>query len=63
MGPRIHPTAEIEDDVVIGDGTAIWDNVHVRAGARIGADCIVGEKTYIAGGVVVESDTAEASAR
>jgi acetyltransferase-like isoleucine patch superfamily enzyme len=27
--------------------------VHVRSGARIGNDCIVGEKSYIAGGVVV----------
>ena len=51
--PRIHPTAEIENDVTMGDGTAIWSHVHVRSGARIGADCIVGEKTYIAGGVVI----------
>jgi acetyltransferase-like isoleucine patch superfamily enzyme len=49
----IHPTAEVEPGVVIGDGTAIWAQVHIRGGARIGADCIVGEKSYIAGGVVV----------
>ncbi|HUW04314.1 MAG TPA: acyltransferase [Acidimicrobiales bacterium] len=49
----MHPTALIEDDVVIGDRTALWSHVHVRAGARIGADCIIGEKTYLAGGVVV----------
>lgn len=48
MSTRIHPTAIIENDVEIGSGTAIWDNVHVRAGARIGSDCIIGEKTYIA---------------
>lgn len=45
---RIHPTALVEADVVFGPGTSVWDNVHVRRGARLGADCIVGEKTYIA---------------
>ena len=35
----------------IGAGSAIWDNVHIRRGARIGEECIVGEKTYIAYGV------------
>jgi acetyltransferase-like isoleucine patch superfamily enzyme len=49
----LHPTALIEDDVVIGERTAVWCHVHLRAGARIGADCIIGEKTYLAGGVVV----------
>ena len=48
MTTRIHPTAIIEDGVVIGDGTSIWDNVHIRHGATIGRDCIVGEKSYIA---------------
>ena len=48
MATRIHPTAIVEDGAEIGDGTAIWDNVHVRAPSVIGSDCIVGEKTYIA---------------
>jgi len=48
MATRIHPTALIEKDVTIGDGTSIWDNVHVRFGTTIGEQCIVGEKTYIA---------------
>ena len=45
---RIHPTAIVEDGVSIGDGTSVWDNVHVRRGAQIGAQCIVGEKSYVA---------------
>jgi acetyltransferase-like isoleucine patch superfamily enzyme len=53
MSPRIHPTAIVEDGVAIGEGTFIWDNVHVRSPASIGADCIVGEKTYIAYGVEI----------
>ena len=48
MPARIHPTALIERDVVIGDGSAIWDNVHIRFGATLGDECIVGEKSYIA---------------
>jgi len=48
MTTRIHPTALIEDGVVIGAGTSLWDNVHIRHGASIGEQCIVGEKTYIA---------------
>ena len=31
-----------------GEGTSVWDNVHIRHGAEIGEECIVGEKTYIA---------------
>ena len=45
---RIHPTAIIEDNVKIGEGTSVWDNVHIRTRAEIGEECIIGEKTYIA---------------
>lgn len=51
MNARIHPTAIIEGNVDIGPGTAVWDSVHIRSSARIGRECIIGEKTYIAGGV------------
>ena len=45
---RVHPTAIVEPDVRIGEGTAIWDGVHLRRGAQVGCDCILGEKTYVA---------------
>jgi len=48
---RIHSSALIEPDVEIGDGTSVWDNVHIRHSTTIGEQCIVGEKTYIAYGV------------
>jgi acetyltransferase-like isoleucine patch superfamily enzyme len=51
--PRIHPTAIVEDGVVVGPRTSIWDNVHVRGPATIGHDCIIGEKTYVAYGVTI----------
>src|ERR1700678_4375745 len=50
---RIHPTALIEPDVEIGDGTSVWDNVHIRHSTAIGEQCIIGEKTYIAYGVKI----------
>jgi acetyltransferase-like isoleucine patch superfamily enzyme len=53
MPTRIHPTAIIEKDVVIGDASSVWDNVHIRFGTTIGEQCIVGEKTYIAYGVKI----------
>jgi acetyltransferase-like isoleucine patch superfamily enzyme len=45
---KIHPTALVEEGVFVGERTSIWDGVHIRRGARLGHDCIVGEKTYIA---------------
>ncbi|MGE3640782.1 MAG: acyltransferase [Pirellulales bacterium] len=46
--PWVHPTAIVEDQVALGSGTKIWDSVHIRRGARIGQQCIIGEKSYIA---------------
>jgi UDP-2-acetamido-3-amino-2,3-dideoxy-glucuronate N-acetyltransferase len=45
---RIHPTALIEEGVRIGVGSSVWDNVHIRHGAEIGEQCILGEKSYVA---------------
>lgn len=53
MTVRIHPTAIVEEGVEIGAGTSIWDSVHVRGPCRIGRDCIVGEKSYLAYGVQI----------
>lgn len=48
MTIKVHPTAIVEEGVEIGDGTSVWDNVHIRHSTRIGEECIIGEKTYIA---------------
>ena len=48
MTSKVHPTAIVEDDVTLGDGTSVWSHVHIRFGTTIGVDCIVGEKTYVA---------------
>lgn len=47
----VHPTAVIEEDVEIGDGTRIWHFVHVRKGAKIGRNCNIGKDVYIDTGV------------
>jgi UDP-2-acetamido-3-amino-2,3-dideoxy-glucuronate N-acetyltransferase len=54
MVPRIHPTAIVEKGVTIGEGSSVWDNVHIRGpGTSIGSNVIVGEKTYVAYGVTI----------
>jgi len=50
---RVHPTALVEDGVVLGEGTAVWDSAHLRGPSAIGRDCIIGEKTYVAYGVAI----------
>jgi acetyltransferase-like isoleucine patch superfamily enzyme len=53
MSSRIHPTAIVENGVTIGDGTSVWDNVHIRHSTRIGDECIIGEKTHISYSVAI----------
>jgi acetyltransferase-like isoleucine patch superfamily enzyme len=48
MSARVHPTAIVEEGVKLGDGTSVWDSVHIRRNTSVGEQCIVGEKTYIA---------------
>ena len=42
-----HPTAVIDDDVEIGDGTKIWHFAHVLAGSQIGANCVIAQNVMI----------------
>jgi len=53
MTVKIHPTANIEPGVKIGENTSIWDAVHIRYSTQIGEQCIIGEKSYIAYGVKI----------
>ena len=47
MAIKIHPTADVSDRAVIGAGTSVWHQAHVREGARIGEDCTIGKGVYI----------------
>lgn len=48
-----HPTAIVDEGAQIGTGTKIWHWVHVCAGARIGARCVLGQNVYVGGRAVV----------
>jgi acetyltransferase-like isoleucine patch superfamily enzyme len=50
---RVHPTAEVSPDAVIGPGSSIWNQAQVRERARIGADCIIGKNVYVDVDVVI----------
>ena len=50
---RVHPTAEVSPDAVIGEGTSIWNQAQVRERARIGVGCIIGKNVYVDTDVVI----------
>jgi acetyltransferase-like isoleucine patch superfamily enzyme len=50
---RVHPTAEVSPDAVIGPGTRIWNQAQVREDARVGAECTLGKNVYVDVGVVI----------
>ena len=47
----VHPSAVIDDDVELGEGTRVWHFVHVSSGARIGAQCSLGQNVFVGRGV------------
>jgi len=50
---RIHPTADVSPEAVIGTGTSIWNQAQIRERARIGSDCVIGKNVYVDFDVVV----------
>jgi UDP-2-acetamido-3-amino-2,3-dideoxy-glucuronate N-acetyltransferase len=51
--PRLAPTADVDADAVVGQGTVVWHLAQIRERARVGSDCIIGRGAYIGPGVVV----------
>ncbi len=47
-----HPLALVESEE-IGSGTRVWAWAHVMKGAKVGADCNIGEHCFIETGVVL----------
>lgn len=43
----IHPTANVSDQVSIGNGTKIWINSQIREKCEIGMNCVISKDTYI----------------
>ncbi len=46
-----HPTAVIDEDCLIGDGTRIWHFTHIMPGAVIGERCNLGQNVVVLPGV------------
>jgi len=53
--PWVHPLADIEEDVRLGTGTVVWRYCHVRRGAVIGEECILGMGVFVDADVTVGS--------
>lgn len=47
MTTRIHPTANVSTNALIGEGTSIWHQAQVREGSKIGQNCIISKGVYI----------------
>lgn len=47
MSAFIHPSAYVDADASIGEGSRLWINVQVRERARIGQNCILSKDVYV----------------
>jgi len=43
----VHPSAVVDDGVRLGAGASVWHFCHVMTGARIGADCVLGQNVFV----------------
>jgi len=50
---RIHDTAEVSQEAIIGAATSIWNYTQVRERASIGEECVIGKNVYVDFDVVV----------
>lgn len=55
MSVFIHPTADVSEDAIIGDGTKVWNQAQIREQAVLGSDCIVSKNVYVDTGVSIGS--------
>lgn len=45
--PLVHETAIVDRGAHIGANTRVWHHAHVREGAEVGPDCVLGKNVYI----------------
>jgi len=50
---HVAASATVEPGAHIGPGTAVWDQTQVRAGARVGGDCVIGRGVFVDHDVVI----------
>ena len=51
----IHPTAEIDEGVILGTGSKIWHFCHILSKSIIGKNCIIGQNVMIGPDVRIAS--------
>ncbi|MBI1184848.1 N-acetyltransferase [bacterium] len=49
----VHPSAIVEENATVGEGTYLWHHVMVRRGAKIGSQCILGYGVHIDTDVII----------
>ena len=49
----VHPSACVDENVQIGEGTKIWHFCHISQDASIGEHCSVGQNVFVAPGVKI----------
>lgn len=49
----VHETAQVDPEVVIGNGTKIWHFSHLLTGCQIGENCSIGQNVVIGNGVKI----------
>jgi acetyltransferase-like isoleucine patch superfamily enzyme len=47
MSIRIHSTAEVSEQAIIGDGTSVWHQSQIRENATLGKNCVISKGVYI----------------
>lgn len=53
MSYYAHPTAQIDDNCIIGEGTKIWHFSHIMSGCVIGKNCNFGQNVVVSPDVVL----------
>lgn len=53
----VHPSAFVEDGATVGRRTKVWHHSHIRTGANVGDDCVLGKNVFVDTGVTVGDRT------
>lgn len=53
MNYFVHPSAYIDENVEIGEGTKIWHFSHIQSGAKIGEKCVLGQNVNVGNNVKI----------
>jgi UDP-2-acetamido-3-amino-2,3-dideoxy-glucuronate N-acetyltransferase len=47
MGSFVHPTADIDEGVIIKNESKVWHLAHLRQGCVIGENCVIGRGVFV----------------